>query len=105
LSSFAISHFHRQSEILRFAQDDRLADSFTASFAMGHILPPLRGSDGRGDLRLTPMGRCPRLLMFSSYGAARWIGGHISWAAFCAVADAGDFENASCGARFLNPIP
>jgi len=25
------------------------------AFAMGHILPPLRGSDGRGDLRLTLM--------------------------------------------------
>ena len=30
-SSFAISHFHRQCEIVRFAQDDRLADSFTPS--------------------------------------------------------------------------
>jgi len=62
LSSFAISHFHRQSDILRFAQDDRLPDSFTPSFAMGHILPPLRGSDGRGILTLTPMGFHPRLL-------------------------------------------
>jgi hypothetical protein len=44
LSSFAISQFHRQSEILRFAQDDRLADFFTPSHAVGYYLPPLRGS-------------------------------------------------------------
>ncbi|SPE26448.1 hypothetical protein SBA2_30113 [Acidobacteriia bacterium SbA2] len=35
---------------------------YPMAFAMGHILPPRRGSDGRGDLRLTPMGRCPRRL-------------------------------------------
>jgi hypothetical protein len=67
LSAFAISHFHRQSEIpslrsgqaLRFAQDDRLADSFTPSFAMGHNLPPLRGSEGRVDVKLALMGQRP----------------------------------------------
>ncbi|SPE29533.1 hypothetical protein SBA2_450149 [Acidobacteriia bacterium SbA2] len=30
---------------------------YPMAFAMGHILSPLRGSDGRGDLRLAPMGR------------------------------------------------
>ncbi|MGD0123804.1 MAG: hypothetical protein ABSF46_00495 [Terriglobia bacterium] len=59
LSAFAISHFHRQSEILRFAQDDRLADSFTPSFAMGHNLPPLRGSEGRVDVKLALLGQRP----------------------------------------------
>jgi len=34
---------------------------YPMAFAMGHILPPLRGSDGRGDLRLTLMGRWPGL--------------------------------------------
>ena len=29
---------------------------YPMAFAMGHILPPLGGSDGRGDLRLTLMG-------------------------------------------------
>jgi len=30
---------------------------FAPSFAVGHILPPLCGSDGRGDLKLTnPLG-------------------------------------------------
>jgi hypothetical protein len=29
---------------------------YPMAFAMGHILPPLRGSDIRGDLSLTPMG-------------------------------------------------
>jgi len=42
---------------------------YPMAVAMGHILPPLGGSDGRGDLKLTPMGRCPRLLMFSPCGA------------------------------------
>jgi len=32
---------------------------FTPTFALGHILPPVGGSAGRGDLKLTPMGVCP----------------------------------------------
>ena len=46
-SSFAISHFHRQSEILRFAQDDRLADSFIPSCAVGYSLSALRACTDR----------------------------------------------------------
>jgi hypothetical protein len=40
LSSFAISHFHRQSEILRFAQDDSEGLRMTGWLIYSHLLAP-----------------------------------------------------------------
>jgi hypothetical protein len=40
LSSFAISHFHRQSEILRFAQDDTEGLRMTGWLISSQLLAP-----------------------------------------------------------------
>jgi len=53
LSSYAISHFHRQSEIRRFAQDDSEGPRMTGWLILSHhrgigtYAPPMGATDWR----------------------------------------------------------